>query len=92
MGRNQCGHLIPNDSIVAGKDTIGCLLPERHPGEHLSVCTTSWGSTEYYLWEYVEVCDCSEMTPEEIENGECECIFYRNISAEEATLMIMPSD
>lgn len=72
-----------------GKEVRGCPLPDGHAGDHIAVMVKciGLGSTEYrayYAWNYVEVCDCEGITPDQIANGECDCETYYEMKDSEA--------
>ncbi|NBV78173.1 hypothetical protein EBR66_08495 [bacterium] len=82
MKHEQCDHLLPDHFEHIGGDSwphesLECLLHDGHAGEHLG----KFQSGVYLAWLRVEHCqDCS---PEEVEEGYCDCFEYHYPDAEE---------
>lgn len=85
--QDTCG-ILSGERMDEGEES-GCMLLDRHGGNHVSKFTDN-GRVHWYEWGFIEECDCG-LTLEEIEAGECECVFYQKISNRRAERMIANS-
>jgi hypothetical protein len=86
--RDTCG-ILSGERMDEGEES-GCMLLDRHGGNHVSKFTDN-DHVRWYEWGFIEECDCG-LTLEEIEAGECECVWYGKISKAEAEELIARSE